>query len=277
MAHFTKPPEESSEGYDIDNKLAPGSVWRMQVCLACTRKIALWGGSGLFVRSNNPAVVPNSFTGESTVGSLRIIPITGGSVGTAMLEAGKGQQVWVSLQVQVTENRYASERGDPAIRQCTQPQGIHQLLFDGYYLKMTYGSSVAQAWHARSGKKTSSGKFDYSPARQRSPSLGPIPEGDYWIQPDELASKPAAWQIWRVWGEAGWGNYRITIHPRPGTHTSGRGGFFIHGGAHWGSAGCIDLTYGMDSFAATIRNLTDCHIPLKVNYNGTTVVDEPSK
>jgi hypothetical protein len=31
MAHFMKPPGISSEGYDVDNKLAPGSLQRVRI------------------------------------------------------------------------------------------------------------------------------------------------------------------------------------------------------------------------------------------------------
>ena len=68
----------------------------------------------------------------------------------------------------------------------------------------------------------------------------------------------------------------MTVHPRPTTTTHGRGGFFIHGGENWGSAGCIDLTYGMASFAKVIEPMSNCHIPVVVDYNGTTRVPPPS-
>jgi hypothetical protein len=31
MAHFLKPSGGSAAGYDVDGKLAPGSVWRMRI------------------------------------------------------------------------------------------------------------------------------------------------------------------------------------------------------------------------------------------------------
>ena len=51
------------------------------------------------------------------------------------------------------------------------------------------------------------------------------------------------------------GRYRITIHPLPLTACYGRGGFFIHGGEEFGSAGCIDLAYGMDAFVTKVRQI----------------------
>jgi hypothetical protein len=72
----------------------------MQVPLGSGNKIALAGGAGLFVRSNNPGVVPNAFR-ESQNGDLRVFTLGGAALGTSMLEAGKGEQIWISLQVQV--------------------------------------------------------------------------------------------------------------------------------------------------------------------------------
>ena len=172
---------------------------------------------------------------------------------------------------------YSGERTNPTVGVCSKPSGVHSLLFDAYYLKLILSGNVVQAWHARSGRKNAAGLFDYSTGNQKASFTGPIPEGQYWIQPSELAEKPAAYEFWRgSWPVAGWGNYRITIHPLPGTLTYGRGGMFIHGGAVWGSAGCVDLTYGMDSFAAVIRPMTSCHIPLTVKYNGVTTLPAPS-
>jgi hypothetical protein len=172
---------------------------------------------------------------------------------------------------------YASERGEPLVVQCTKPRSAYWLLFDGHYLKMHLQQRVTQAWHARSGSSGSKGVFDYTPARQAVKGGGPIPQGEYWIQPAELASKPGSLEFWRGdWSEPGWGTHRITVHPRPTTTTHGRGGFFIHGGETWGSAGCIDLTYGMASFAKVIEPMSNCHIPVVVDYNGTTRVPAPS-
>jgi hypothetical protein len=47
-------------------------------------------------------------------------------------------------------------------------------------------------------------------------------------------------------------------------------------GENWGSAGCIDLTYGMASFAKVIEPMSNCHIPVVVDYSGTTRVPAPS-
>jgi hypothetical protein len=169
---------------------------------------------------------------------------------------------------------YSKERGQPHATVCRKPQGAYWLVFDGIRLRMQYGSSVIRTWDARSGGKVRKGSFDYSKTNQKRGSIGPIPEGEYWIDPSELAKAPARYEVWRgEWPLESWGQYRITIHPRPATETYGRGGMFIHGGASWGSAGCIDLTWGIDSFAASLMSLKNCHIPLTVRYNVELVAD----
>jgi hypothetical protein len=101
MAHFIRPSSSSPFGYDVDHKLAPGSVWRMQVPRGARKSIALYGGKGLWVKSNNPDVLPNDGFREESDGELRILSLLGRGDGTSMLEVGQGPQPWISLQVQV--------------------------------------------------------------------------------------------------------------------------------------------------------------------------------
>jgi hypothetical protein len=171
-------------------------------------------------------------------------------------------------------DKYASERGEPSGPSCADVS----LLFDGYYLKLlagpVSGGTVSAAWHARSGHKVGS-NFDYSSGRQAVAFDGPIPEGEYWIQVSQI-------KVFVIDGE-GWGDSRITIHPRPTTTTHSRGGFFIHGGKVFGSAGCIDLAYGMKSFRKKLESIAPtardwwaanpCTIPLTVRYAATSVGD----
>jgi GH24 family phage-related lysozyme (muramidase) len=100
MAHFLRPAGVGPVGYDVDNKLAPGSVWRMQIPVGGTRSIALYGGAGLKVTSNNPTVVADNFTDRQS-GDLRVLTLSGGTLGTSMLEVRQGAQLWLALQVQV--------------------------------------------------------------------------------------------------------------------------------------------------------------------------------
>jgi hypothetical protein len=147
-----------------------------------------------------------------------------------------------------------AERGDS-----TLPDSDVELTFDGSNLDTSSG----QAWAAVSGRPDASGGFDYSPARQRQQDLGPIPAGTYWLDPEQLVNLSERWLYsWRY--ESAWGTHRITIHPFGSTRTFGRGGFFIHGGTSPGSAGCIDLTTGMASFARTLGSIPR---PAKVKLN----------
>ncbi len=102
MAHYLAPQGETA-GYDVDHKLAPGSVWRMRILVSQRRDIVLWGGADLGVTSNNPSVVPNDGFQENMSRSdgLRYLSLLGRTPGTTMLEASQGGAVWCSLQVQV--------------------------------------------------------------------------------------------------------------------------------------------------------------------------------
>ncbi len=76
---------------------------------------------------------------------------------------------------------YSGERYNPSLPHC----GVLTLFFDGYYLRLN-GGSRALSYPAVSGRPVTPGRFDYSVARQRLAGTGPIPEGTYWIRPDEL-------------------------------------------------------------------------------------------
>jgi hypothetical protein len=157
-------------------------------------------------------------------------------------------------------DRYADERYDPTIEHCS----ALTLHFDGRTLTLK-GGRVVHTYNAVSGKSIG-GKFDYSAEAQRKRNRGPIPEGTYWIRPDEFWEN--AW--YKPGSTEGWGNYRVTIHPFTTTPTHERGGFFIHGGAVPGSAGCIDLAGEMDQFfkdlKAEVGRRETCQIHLFVKY-----------
>jgi hypothetical protein len=159
-------------------------------------------------------------------------------------------------------DRYTAERGIPTIPACARSQ--ISLDFDGRCLWMK--GPIFRLYTAESGKVNSSGRFDYSPTRQREGGIGPIPTGQYWIDPSQM------WENhwYNVASRAAWGDHRITIHVFPETQTHGRGGFFIHGGTHAGSAGCINLHAGMETFVSDLKEAAtpspDCYIPLTVRY-----------
>jgi len=138
------------------------------------------------------------------------------------------------------------------------------LRFDGRFLAII--APQARSYAAVSGRPTDSGGFDYSAGRQRESRTGPIPPGKYWVQPSQMWTN----HWYNLAPRAAWGDHRLTIHVFPGTQTYGRGGFFIHGGTHTGSAGCINLHNRMEDFVrdltAATRGLSDCYIPLTVAY-----------
>jgi hypothetical protein len=161
---------------------------------------------------------------------------------------------------------YAQERSIPKVPSCRASQ--IRLTFNGQLLR-GYGTKSAVAFPAVSGKRDEHGRFDYSSERQKISYAGPIPEGEYWIQISELWQNNWIKSVIRT-PRSSWGNFRLAIHPYPTTSTHQRGGFFIHGGTTPGSAGCIDLTSGMDSFIKQLqeelRGQPECYIPLIVRY-----------
>ena len=79
--------------------------------------------------------------------------------------------------------RYAEERGMPRSPACAKSS--ISLRFDGKTL-YAFGTKASLVFPAASGKPDARGHFDYSIERQRIPFHGPIPAGQYWIQPSQL-------------------------------------------------------------------------------------------
>jgi RHS repeat-associated protein len=82
---------------------------------------------------------------------------------------------------------------------------------------------------------------------------GPIPLGGYEIQTNEISGGFFKNTYRYVIKRQDWGNWRVSLHPRPGTDTHGRSGFFLHGGSWPGSAGCIDVGGGFWGSPTTNR------------------------
>ena len=162
-----------------------------------------------------------------------------------------------------TDDKYAHERTEPTVPNCMPAP--FKLIFDSAKVHSIWTKETI-FYPAVSGKPDKNGHFNYSEERQKISNIGPIPEGDYWINPKELQEN--AWWRFRNPRDA-WGNYWITIHSYPETNTYKRGGFFIHGGSEEGSAGCIDLTHNMKNFVNILRSelkTFNCYIPLEVRY-----------
>lgn len=161
---------------------------------------------------------------------------------------------------------YAQERTEPKVPSCRASQ--IKLVFNGQLLRAS-GTRSAMVFPAVSGRRDQNGRFAYSIDHQKLPNQGPIPEGEYWIQPSELWQNNWLKSVIRT-PRSAWGNFRIAIHPYPRTLTHQRGGFFIHGGATPGSAGCIDLTNNMDAFVEQLKEELkghlECFISLTVRY-----------
>lgn len=76
---------------------------------------------------------------------------------------------------------------------------------------------------------------------------GPIPVGHYTIYPREISNPNPIKDIARTLIRGDWGDWRVRLHEgeNPGFDIYGRSGFFLHGGALAGSAGCIDVGGGV--------------------------------
>lgn len=108
---------------------------------------------------------------------------------------------------------------------------------------------------------------------------GPIPEGQWIMRRGKLQSRtPEDDEIFQSFSNRfdpdnswknkpdSWGNHRIILEPAEDTNTYGRDKMYVHGGKVPGSAGCVDLTDGMDQFADYFKNYDDDMI-LNVKYD----------
>lgn len=153
-----------------------------------------------------------------------------------------------------------------------------RLEFDGVTLQAvnTNTGSVVDSWAAISGRPGSQ-----SESFSNIPDTGPIPSGSWSITTSSIINMDDL-SLWRqVASETGlvsprggvssWGNTFVRIEAADGTETYGRSGFYLHGGAHAGSAGCIDLVGGNDAFFEFIKNY-DGQIDLVVDYFGNEAI-----
>ena len=118
---------------------------------------------------------------------------------------------------------------------------------------------------------------------QATSGKGPIPEGDYTLNPNLTQSWSDIGTLQKVaalvgrgqWpgGTFSWGEYRTPIlprsvsirHPITGQMVT-RSNMFVHGGSNPGSAGCIDLTKDNKAFHTKLMK-HNVIMPLKVLYN----------
>jgi hypothetical protein len=125
---------------------------------------------------------------------------------------------------------------------------VNRMDFDGFTL--TLSGSVSYAAPAVSGLKANNPKAggqDWThPDHQWEPNKGPIPEGEYYVEPAEVETTG--------FDPAGWGHFRTRLHASMLTTaqirlTSDReGGFFVHkDGGNNGTAGCIGIESDADN------------------------------
>ena len=170
--------------------------------------------------------------------------------------------------------------------------GTELLTFNGneltYYTqkKSNNGNLILQkhSFPAVSGRSDENGAFDYSRTSQAIPNIGPIPEGDYSINPQKIQSFDNISLLDKIisttglggsfkGGKIAWGNDRVWIEPSKvevrnpkNGNTIIRTNFSIHGGVTPGSAGCIDLHKNADNFFNVLKTSESNKIKLRVNY-----------
>lgn len=108
------------------------------------------------------------------------------------------------------------------------------------------------------------------PEYQHLPDVGPIPAGEYILNPAEVQSNPP-----HKFNTGAWGKYRTRLHETLGTrinrslYTDRTGGFYIHEDANDnGTSGCIGLRNAKDNKEVHRRIAANAlRIPVKVKYS----------
>jgi type VI secretion system (T6SS) effector TldE1-like protein len=181
--------------------------------------------------------------------------------------------------------------------------GKEYLSFDGEILKYNFQTGNSEGnykdnsinFNGVSGKGKPDGtnwddvvlqhitKFDYSIENQKKRNEGPIPEGLYSINKNKIQKIGEQSKLKQFLNEFGlgsfpggissWGINRWWINAESDTETFGRGGFSLHGGAIWGSRGCIDLCKNLGDFTKMFLdiNQNQSKTYLKVNYDNNVI------
>jgi RHS repeat-associated protein len=216
---------------------------------------------GVVTQNTNPGFQPFGFAGgiyDSQTGLLRF--------GARDYDANTGR--WTAKDPLGFGGQYANfyEYVDNDPINFTDPTGLQRLVFNGSELILydRYEDIEVEIgrWPAVSGAPGS------GPSDQNRRNFGPVPEGQYTIDPRKIDRyrwyDPQDYDWWGPAGRRAWGNWRVPLQGGP--NVPGRtGGYFIHGGKLPGSAGCIDLTKYEDAFFAIFRHYRD-PLPLTVDY-----------
>jgi len=164
-------------------------------------------------------------------------------------------------------NEYAYTSNSPINK--IDPNGLTSVMFDvgrGVLTVDPEDGSSPYTIPASSGR----GPYMNDSDAEGSPSQGPIPRGNYTLKPSEIDDPPPWYDYLRNKFLGDWGDWRTPLHPSPGNRMGGRDGFFMHGGANPGSAGCIDIGGGLWGNANTnrvkrdLRNDDDDSVPVRV-------------
>jgi len=238
--------------------------------LTPTATTAVTGGAASAVQT--VSAMAGGFSGGATAGALNASAY-GGNVWQAALYGGLiGAAIAGTVQGAIELNNWANGSTVTHSTGNVGQQSDDPLLFNGKYeLSATDAEGNAiSSWQGSSGKPGST----TSVAHQRLQDFGPIPEGNYIVDPSQIQrwkdlpgyQKVAAYFNRGEWpgGIPAWGDTRVPIQI-PGGSVYGRSEFFIHGGWFPGSAGCIDLGRNASSFFNYLSGQRGS-IPLTVNY-----------
>jgi len=180
--------------------------------------------------------------------------------GKQELQKQQGEKVKLTIMQEWTNKKITVmpylKKPNPEVSVKTKVEERLSLFFNGKFLILRIaeqGQIQRFSYKAVSGRPLKDGSFDYSRTRQKIKNEGPIPEGEYYINPQEIQyskDRTTADKIYGVLGrgtmrggERSWGVGRIWILPSSVTIDGiTRNDFSIHGGYEAGSAGCIDLT-----------------------------------
>lgn len=189
-------------------------------------------------------------------------------------EDDAGNAMWIDCSIEVHVDSTGRE---------WKNIGPEYLFFNGQYLFYFQQSKVYQ-YEAVSGRPDENGNFVYTKEQQGIPDVGPIPEGLYNVNTQEIQS------YWKTnpinvilapihkgkfpGGSFAWGYYRVWIENPDIVNVYNyelktlitRSGFSIHGGITPGSAGCIDLYKNANRFFRRLRKSLSDNIRLNVNY-----------